>query len=460
MGVIGLACNGHDKYISLQQRANDPNPKDVKDYSSGGVIGQQELMDLMDANHTLMQAGGGVKQVSAGAYTMVSLFDRWSLKELSGVVMIKDNNGKQTAATANPVAIFEDLTFPITVMAEVNGYTSQIVLQTQANLIAFGMEQIVDQIETVYGLGASSFINQHHPVGWITESMNTQGELDAVKRINLSRGTAPVNAATQYPVCLLATDSLRPAGVVSFLSTIGGDTGNQLWKYTGYAYTDLGLLESNGLMPPSTETFLLNFNDITLLNKYTGGTYTIPSWGKPISSSAVPILHFEGGTSVARTWEFIPTTVPFAINAGEQSGTYAMDGVDLPVPGDRPAVRASIAYPTGGVETQFINWDPTDTIAPAVAFNALPVIDSVTSTTNSGQGFVLNASWTNTPAEGLLALDMCSGSSVMCRIILTSDADSVPQDMVIRVPIQLSPERMSPQVDQNLLSRNRNQRMG
>jgi hypothetical protein len=177
----------------------------------------------------------------------------------------------------------------------------------------------------------------------------------------------------------------------------------------------------------------MNFQDITTLNSYSGGTFTIPAQ-LPGNFGAVgyPILHFAGGTSLAHTWEFIPNTVPLMINPDSDSGTYTLEGVDPPVTGDRTAVRGTISYPGGGVETQFVDWDPAGSTAPAIDFGVLP---QMTGVGISGSGPYLEASWNNTPETGLLALDFCSGPTVLYRIIIGSDLVALPDDNVVLLPV-------------------------
>ena len=401
-----------------------PPSDDVHGYSSGGDISKAALANLMARYDQLSALGGGTSIVPPdNGYTMICIIDRWKHTNISAHVSVAEDDGTSVAVQAyNGMAVLHDLKYPITVSAWVDGYVSETVVETSANLIVFGLKPLASLSKTfdLYGVGGGQLVDSLDVNGWKTDSFPTQ-----------SGGVATsIQGDGAHPYSRVSIDPDRPTGVATFLFADLGDGGISQGQFVpiGYTYQSLGIANWNHVA-----AWVLNFSAVEDWTQYALGTISYPA-GEGIKEVTITAGY---RTQVAD--EFVPLTMTYDPFSAESSKT--LDGLS---PGEITKqdgmIRAMVSYTQGGSETVFMIWTPASETVPDITFAHLPGIIGVPAVNNLTG--MLQMTWTIPPVpappgppdqnEGILVVQVTDGVEPIWILTLESTATqlavkSVPQ---------------------------------
>ncbi len=395
-------------------------PEDVQELSEGGDIEETQLSDLVTAYEALVAAGGGVEVVpDVEDFGLVACRDRWSGEAVTAVVFIETDTGELLTLSVNGTKLLSGLVFPITLTAFADGYVSQTILATNANLVVFAMEPYAMSGGRVCMVVA---IADSPAVGAGNDLWRLKGTTTHVP--------AQWNETTGGPYALqhiyMNANAYQNVGAVLFMYSaeittdmIGTGEGDPLeFDILGYAYQDFGSL-------PATATigWMFEFPETpTAPNTYTSGNFAIDA---SLFGEGTALVTTPGGC-IGNSWEFVPYGLQVYVIPEAATGTYDLEAFDPPLTPDRHVVEASIKYPTGGRETMYVAWDPSGAGLPDLNFGIPPVIDTAEIDMFN---FLINADWTNGTTAGLLTLDIYGrDGSLVWQIHLAHDAAGLPVD--------------------------------
>lgn len=429
--IVGLwlvgACGGNP---------TTPNPSDVQDftYDEGGDWDSEELTNLIDSYNALVDLGGGVATVvDENNYTLIGVFDRWSGNPVTDVQLVVEQPGEDPVGIEfSDKILFSDLVYPITVTVWNTVHVTQTIIETNANVIAFGMERRTgyEMPATVIGY---TFNYTENDKPWLLQAASTHTNWDWVT----STGFYSTD-----PNTILMVNPYQPVGAVAFLyqgevPSIGGqiNLGNQStdpddYTIQGISYSHIGTLD-----PGSVGGWIINLDQEGTGNEYTTGNYAVnysipPNGTAPLTYANLVVT--PGGWQ-DDSCEFIPYYPPTEVSVFESAGTYDINAYDPPVVADHNVIRAEITYADGGCETQMVAWDPAGAGVPNLTFGDLPLCSSAVFSTNPTPRMFV--SWTNDAAEGMQVLTAVNqyGHAVW-RIFIAGDATQLPDDGIVIPP--------------------------
>jgi hypothetical protein len=408
-----------------------PGNTDVKDYSSGDVDGEAYTA-LMAKYATLKAAGGGTMTVEAQTQTLIGVTDRWLGTGINALVLITGADGSISTTNTTGVFVTNGLVYPITVNVWADGYVSQTIVETDANIIVFELERINWGLGStkIYGIGTTQVgaaPTSGLPLIWRTIGMNTQ---------DFPYSVATTGTGTNPPYTILDVCPQRPYGAVVWKYKWDGDTISsptlppdmplEDFQLVGYSYDDLGMLFAG-----SIGSWIMNFTTVEEMNTYTDGNFSLTPQQQGNNAMLASVIHFSGGTTLVDSREFVANTPQFVKYAPGDDGTYSLESVNLPVAGDRSVVRANIIFPSGATEDVFANWDPSGSTLPDIEFGVPPVIDDL------WYDFQQNAfvgSWSNNSAGGLLKLTFYVRNTPIWVVYLDNDTTSIPEGVLAMAP--------------------------
>jgi hypothetical protein len=409
-----------------------PNPTDVKDYSEGGGddIGQEDLGALAVAYQSLRDAGGGVRVADAEGFSLIAVFDRWTATPLNAFAVFEGSEEVPSLQYIPGVRLFEGLEFPITISVFCEGYVTETIVDTNANVLVLGLEPL----PTVPG-GKRTFNVYYSPgdIGGENETV-LWTVLASTTRIGgkwAQIWSGPVSDFAQEWPTILECDANKPVGTVAFLyelvvkpvlGTISCDPTFEDYEAVGYTYQDFGMMKY-GLEFP----WLVEFTEATP-NSYFDANFSIDPtiWDGGTPGEHTPYLRVTPGGCVSSTWEFIPYGPQVASVPEDANGTYSVEAYDPPITVDRDIICGEIGYSDGRSEVQFADWNPAGTSLPDLTFGIPPVCDEILASDGCER---LNASWTNEPVEGILTLELTARTKTLFwRIYLGNDAEGLPED--------------------------------
>ena len=409
--------------------------------------GQTQLADLIwvpggdtgAAYEELRAAGGGTRIVDTEPYALIGVFNRWTGANLHGLILVRQADGTTNTYTVSSYLPLSDLDYPITVNAWVDGYASATIVNTNANVLAFGLEPFAWGYDSMpmYGLCSTDLLDEGCYYKWRTLGISTQ---------NNQYSSTTNGGPNSNPYTIVQINPFRPAGVATFLfgllpTPAGGvdglspETADE-YGVVGYAYDSLSVFA-----PGMTGAWVMDMQPVDSLNAYTEGTYTIdPTIQEDILHGCA--ITFTGGTGLADSWEFVPNTLPELVKPDSGSGTYTVEGVDPVATGGRNAIRAAINYSVscsiasgtnwlGASEIVFADWDPSGDTLPDIDFAAVPVLTNVA---YSPVDYYMTVAWTNETAEGIQVLDVTWNGSLLWRVYIDSASTELPEDTVLVSP--------------------------
>lgn len=426
--LITTACGNNEPTV--------PNPSDVKDSSPTGKIGEIQLSSLMNNYQQLRNYGGGVKAVDAEGYSLIAAFNRWSKEDLTFTAIIQEANEQVSAFTStNGLLILNDLTFPITVSVIASGYVNQTIIKTNANVIVFGLEPfgINGDKAVLFGLALPDYNIELSPgwknSPWATISMNTQDP----------RYSKIVYGNSNYiPYSFVEINPWKPMGAVTWLFLLEKDNLIPSPNYTpltiddytcvAYAYDDLGFA-----FPGVAGSYMIDFDPVDELIKYTNGVITIdPEKMNGFEPPHDITTYVVGGTCLADTWEFVPSTLPCRAVLTNGEGIYEVKGIIPKVIGARDAICSIVEYGDGGSEVKFANWNPQSTSLPPINFGMTPKLKEIS---YSSSDYGIAAEWESNNSEaGLLVLSFSYNGSQAWSVIVDGGATGLTNDLVKVIP--------------------------
>jgi len=430
--IVGLwlvgACSSGNPTI--------PDPSDVQDftYEEGDGWEQEELSDLIDSYESLVDLGGGVATVvDPNNYTLLGAFHRWSTDPVSDVQLIVEQAGEDPVGIDfSDKILFSDLVYPITLTVYHDYYVTQTVVETNANVIAFGLERRVGYSEPAMIVGYS-FNYTQDDAPWLC--LATSSHLNW-----------PWETTTGFlyadPSTLVIGNAYQPVGAIAFLYE--GDTpseGSQLstgnlstnpedYTIAGISYSHIGTLD-----PGSVGGWILNLDQEGTGNSYTAGNYTLNYTVPPDGTATVSYatLTVTPGGWQNDSFEFIPYYPPKDVSVFADAGTYDLNAYDPPLVPDRHVVLVEITYSDGGCETRMVDWDPSGAGAPNLTFGDLPVCTGAVFSFDPDPR--LNVTWSGDPVVGMQVLNVTDQwGNVIWRIFVAGDASQLPVDGILVPP--------------------------
>lgn len=421
-----------------------PDPTDVQDfgYEEGDGIDNEEIVPFLDAYEALVDAGGGATIVAEGeGYTLIGVFQRWKETELDGAQIVVQQDGLDPVELAfNERILFTDLVYPITVTVSVENYQTQTLVETNANVIAFGIERLSDQQMPTVIMGYSFEFDNHSP--WVVKGASTHFNQDW----EMSYGGQYV-----APNIIVNANPYQPAGAVAFLfenrQAVGWVPGTvpdmEDYVLLGYAYSHVGRID-----PGTGGGWILNLGQEGAPNTYDPGNYTVthsfPDNGA-IGSISHGILTITPGGIREDNEEFIPYGLPVEIQLISDSGTYEVEAYDPPLIVDRHVIAVEVEYGDGGYECHFLPWDPAGATVPDIVLGELPETTAVDLDFGPlGDAITVTAEWTNTPAPGMIRATVADDDNdVYWQIFMNNDAVDLTEDGII-LPGGTHPVLISP----------------
>ncbi len=390
LGLVG-ACSDNNP--------TTPGPSDVQDieFEGGGGIGHEDITDLLDVYNNLVDLGGGATYVEdESGQALIGAFDRWSGEGLDGVHLIIQQPGEAPfAADFNDVAIVSNLTFPITVSVWHGAYIAQTLVETDANIIAFGLEHLWNCPEQAAIIGSTM---SYEPDGlpWMVRAKSTHQNWDWVCTHSLG---------PNGPSTLVFANAYQPVGAVAFIyhglpldewiSDNMEDPAN--YELLGYSYSHIGSLD-----PGAVGGWIMNYTQSGSGNTYNSGNYTVQHTF-PLGTDSAPLGHavmtLTPGGIREDNLEFIPFYPPTEVGIHSDSGTYDMKSFDPPCLTDRNVIVVEVEYVDGATEWMLVDFDPLGTDLPDINLGTVPVWSSFEVTNIDYPA--LFAEWTNDPAAGL-----------------------------------------------------------
>jgi hypothetical protein len=421
-----------------------PDPTDVQDFSfeEGDDLVNEEIAPLLDAYETLVEAGGGSTIVAEGeGYTLIGVFEKWTDTELEGAQVVVQQAGEDPVEIAfNEKVLFTDLVYPITVTVSVENYQTQTLVETNANVIAFGVKRLEGQQLPTVIMGYAFDYDSHAP--WVVKGKSTHFDQDW----EMSYGGQYV-----APNIIVQANPYQPVGAVAFLfenrQSVGWVPGMipdmDDYVLLGYAYSHVGNID-----PGTGGGWILNLTQEGAPNTYDPGNYTVthsfPDNGSIGSISHGTLTITPGGIREANE-EFIPYGLPTEIQLTSDSGTYEVEAYDPPLIVDRHVIAVEVQYGDGGYECHFLPWDPAGTTVPDITLGDLPETTTVDLDTGPlGDVLTFTAEWTNTPAPGMVLGNVADeDGNVYWQIFMNNDATNLTDDGLV-LPGGTHPVLISP----------------
>ncbi|HDS29634.1 MAG TPA: hypothetical protein ENN67_01185, partial [Firmicutes bacterium] len=318
-------------------------PDGVLNLSDGGDIGQNELNALTTAYQTLKENHGGVQIVEdSEGYGLIGIMDRWTGASLSGTAVIQDNNGDLATVDINGSKLFSNVEWPITISVFVDGYVTQTLISTKANLFIFAME-LTDPMNASIAVYAAC---QSYDSGGLIGGISPW-RLTAVTTNNWDAWNSSEGQFFDAPFVVVRGNPYRNLGIVAFLMPpIFPGSGSTIAPPPppayGYFYKDLewgppGAI--TGWVFQAPETPVEPFS-------HEAGTWTINT--SLFSEVQTAVLTFTGGGAKADGWQFVPyglQTRVTVVTGDENNGVYNFDAYAPDVDADREVVEAKVRYP-------------------------------------------------------------------------------------------------------------------
>jgi len=433
--ILGLGLSG-----ACSDNPTTPGPSDVQGFTfegGGDSVDKTDLTELLDEYDALVAAGGGaVTVVDPNGHSLIGCFERWTGASIRDANVIVQQAGQDPVSyDFDGMALFTNLTYPITVTVSHDRYVMQTLVETDANVIAFGMDPLWmgDSAATLMGC-AYNYDDAHLP--WLVRATSTHMN----RNWRTTKGFPNSDPAT-----IIQVNAGQSVGAVAFLykglEGVDWTPYNEFepnlanYELCGYSYSHIGTLDRG-----SVGAWIMDLNETGAGNGYDPGTYTVQHTF-PWVGGFEPLVHgrltLTPGGCLDDTCEFVPYYPPVEYQIWADSGTYEIGAYDPPVMADRHVIIAEIEYADRSSERRVYSWDPSGASVPSVDFGTLPDITTSQITHNPS---TLSAAWTNDAAPGMLLLTVLDeGSHPRWQIYLGGAATEIPSNGVVIPPYESGP---------------------
>jgi len=408
-----------------------PNPSDVQDftYDEGGGFEGLGIDDLLTAYSALKDAGGGAATIVDDTdYTLIGAFERWSGDALDDVfVTVQESDGTVVRHTFNGMAAWANLEYPITVSVMSMGRVAQTVVETDANVIAFGLDWVTGQNMFSMVFGYTMEFGGDFGDNWLIQAKTTH--------INRPWQTT-YGGPFASPYTQLFANPNQPVGAVAFFyaNESGIEPGvifvpgvPSSYDLIGYSYSHIGSLD-----PGAVGGWIMDMTEEGSGTEYGPGNYDVSNlqWDpdKPIGRVTI-----TPGGCLDESCEFIPYYPAQTALVTDPSGEYSVTSFDPSVITDRDILYVNFDCWNWANVKEYIDWE-VGTDLPDLNPGVPPECGMAVCT--YGDDAALTADWTNAAAEGLLLISIEGKSgNVIWEITVANDALALPDDGII-IPVQ------------------------
>jgi hypothetical protein len=330
--------------------------------------------DLASALVFLRESGGGILTSPLSEdQLMIHIWDAPSECNLPGEAVIACEGGLTSLVDVEGVALFENVTFPVTVTVKVDGYPMMTYAGTSGNVLSFPLERLpVTEPAHVFGIADTH--------GYSSMSIIGDSLIPDITWL------APSSTNSEYFQYRMEVPPGETLGFSAFL--VGAFMIDDL---------DDGILVPMDGLLWMTNCFAWNLGP---MNPGDQMFYTIP-WAETIGPDdvAIGVAAMPGDlfASIEDTLDWNKFVLPVTafidedryLAVGPQSNlrgsdpsdiTYSCPWFEPPEWGDRTVIAGIIETPAGAIDLVHADWD-TGVDAPDIVFSGIPqigVIDLVT----------------------------------------------------------------------------------